>query len=472
MTELKCDSTVFVLRQQGKIELICGTHVDDLLFAGSKHGTEVIQSLQGTFPIKSWEFGNFVYCGRRFQQDPKTFEVSIGMADYASKIASIEIDRSRKDELESPCTEAEHSRFRSCLGALSWLASNGRPDLAFQVSRLQGCASAPLVKHLGEANSVVKAAKRHQEVTLRFPPLNLKEINFLAVSDASFASMTGGKSQTGYFVLAADPRVGQGQRGTIVPLCWRSSRQKRVCRSTFGAETLALSDSVDAADFTRGFYHELITGEEGREALDHGAPLAWATDCKDLFDALTKSGVPDCAEKRLILEVVILRELLSRPNNTVRWISTTQMLADGLTKAMDTSYIRERLASAEWCYTEDSSVAKRTKSSSKNLPVHLSTPSSGMLRCPHCNVVHEEPSAQHRFVRGFDLWRPHKTHWCHGCGKRWSTAKPTLGTVAFRSKSVSERATCRSTVSLSDRLLASAGILAKRRRSRVSAQNS
>jgi hypothetical protein len=70
------------LRHEGQIQLIVGTHVDDLIFAGTKLGIERIQQLQKTFPIKSWEFDNFVFCGRRVVQNPKSSEVTISMSDY------------------------------------------------------------------------------------------------------------------------------------------------------------------------------------------------------------------------------------------------------------------------------------------------------------------------------------------------------------------------------------------------------
>ena len=156
--------------------------------------------------------------------------------------------------------------------------------------------------------------------------------------------MQGGKSQTGYFVLAGDSAVGEGRVGCIAPIMWRSSRQRRVCRSTFGAETLALSDGTDAADYIRGFWHELYHAHDPRDGMLNGAFLHYVTDSKDLFDSLSKTGVPDCAEKRLILELVIMREFLSRARDSVHWTSTKQMISDALTKDMPGDYIRDRLS--------------------------------------------------------------------------------------------------------------------------------
>ena len=63
------------------------------------------------------------------------------------------------------------------------------------------------------------------------------------------------------------------------------------------------------------------------------------TDCKSLYDLVMKNAVPNCQEWRTTIEVMLLKEQ-SRDHMQCRWISTAIMLADCLTKVMDTSLLR------------------------------------------------------------------------------------------------------------------------------------
>ena len=199
-----------------------------------------------------------------------------------------------------------------------------------------------------------------------------------------------------------------------------------------------MSDATDAGDFLRGQWAEPFHGRGPRTALESGAPLHWCTDSKDLHDALSKEGIPSCAEKRLALEVCSLREISGRDANFAHWVSTHQMLSDCLTKGVDARYLRERLGAATWSLVEADTVAKVPHRWKPN-KARLETPeehspetvllASPHLLCPRCGVKHREPDLSARFFRGIDLWKPHRQHVCHKCHHRWRTPQPTLGCV-------------------------------------------
>ena len=63
------------------------------------------------------------------------------------------------------------------------------------------------------------------------------------------------------------------------------------------------------------------------------------TDCKSLYDLVTKTAVPNCQEWRTTIEVMLLKEQ-SANHTQCRWISTAIMLADCLTKSMDSTFLR------------------------------------------------------------------------------------------------------------------------------------
>jgi hypothetical protein len=182
--------------------------------------------------------------------------------------------------------------------------------------------------------------------------------------------MPGGKSQSGSLVLVGDARFHAGDTGNVAPLDWRSGRQKRAVRSTYGAETLALSDTVDRGDYIRGLYFDLLHNKDPRLSETEGMAMIWITDCRDLYDHLSRdSAANSTAEARLALELCILKELLARPKHQLCWIGTDQMLADSLTKSsVEADYLRARLSEGKWCYKDTPELARIRKAKKKADP--------------------------------------------------------------------------------------------------------
>ena len=63
------------------------------------------------------------------------------------------------------------------------------------------------------------------------------------------------------------------------------------------------------------------------------------TDCRSLYDLVSRTAMPHCEEYRTTLEVLLIREQC-QDHCIFRVIPTTIMLADALTKAMDPSLLR------------------------------------------------------------------------------------------------------------------------------------
>jgi hypothetical protein len=130
-------------------------------------------------------------------------------------------------------------------------------------------------------------------------------------------------------------------------------------------------------------------GKDVRLSEQHGLPVRWATDCKDLFDSLTKENQTSPAEKRLALELVILRELLQRPNCKVHWVATDVMMADALTKSMTTDYLRGRMKDNRWSLRDSPALAKERK---KTKFVRKATNKKNASNSNTANVMNEKNS--------------------------------------------------------------------------------
>ena len=81
------------------------------------------------------------------------------------------------------------------------------------------------------------------------------------------------------------------------------------------------------------------------------------TDCKSAYDLLTRTAIPQCSEHRTTIECLLIRERLQN-NATVRWVCSQAMLADCLTKTMDSSILRECLKTGRYTLRDESHALK------------------------------------------------------------------------------------------------------------------
>ena len=151
------------------------------------------------------------------------------------------------------------------------------------------------------------------------------------------------------------------EKAVIVPMAWSSKKIARVVRSTLSAEVVALSGSVDRMSWLRLFWEWFRTPDidltKPDEILQQSPQASLVTDCKSAYDISTRTAVPSCVELRTQLECLLLRERLQE-NCQMRWVSSKSMLADCLTKVMDSSALRRSLATGVYALVDEDECLK------------------------------------------------------------------------------------------------------------------
>lgn len=155
----------------------------------------------------------------------------------------------------------------------------------------------------------------------------------LAVHDASFAQQPGGGSQSGYLVMRSTESVLKATRPEGVHLLdWASNKIYRVVRSTLAAEAASASHAHDRGTYVRVLLADLLSPRETvhwtvqqREVL-----YGLGTDCCSLAEHGNKTGA-SVNEKRVSLDIADVRAAIDS-GDTLRWMPTEEMPADGLTK--------------------------------------------------------------------------------------------------------------------------------------------
>ena len=231
--------------------------------------TQLQRALSAIFPISEWESGTFDYTGATIKQTEEAIELH--QTSYVnSRLETVDIPKGM--DPDDPADQITMQDNMSSVGALSWLASQRRPDLQAGVFLAQRRQTSPSYEDVKSTNRLVKMAQAAKEEPLRFVKLaeNLSSLALMVYHDAAWANapfdpdlddyedVTAAKgqgiySQLGHVLVMTDRAALSGRQCPTAVLGWKSHACPRVCRSTFAAETMAGLEGWEEALTTRSF---------------------------------------------------------------------------------------------------------------------------------------------------------------------------------------------------------------------------
>eukprot|EP00435_Cladocopium_sp_Y103_P053201 s487_g17.t1 len=334
---------------------ILGAHVDDTITGGSGPFYEAaIAKLKQRFPYRKWRQGNGEFCGVTYCQDPQTMEMSYQQRDYAQHMRPISLSKERQRNKEIEASDKEIAALRAINGAANWLSSQSRPDLSVQTSFSQQCFPKPKVKDLLYANQVVHRAKQysHVEITVKYIPIS--ELCVCFHSDAGFGNAKANSTQAGYLAAFSNIKLADNESSVWSPFAWKSYKLARKAASTLAGEAQAYATAAAVSEWMALMLAEAVGGQFDLRSSSHWQdstaptvvisgmklrdqiekiPIIGRTDCKSLYANLTSmSSVSTTDDKRVAIDIAIVRQSMSRCGLITRWCPTELMLADGLTK--------------------------------------------------------------------------------------------------------------------------------------------
>ena len=353
------DNCLFLLRNQqdpSKLDGILGTHVDDGIGGGNAAFEHALHQLQKKMPFGTREYSKFKFTGLDVEQLPD-YSIKVCQSKYIHQIRPIDISKGRRSETESPITAQELHHLRGLCGSLQYAAVHSRPDIAAKVAGLQKGIGKATVETLLEGNRVLREAQTFADTAVIIRPIPIKDLCFASFGDASFASAKQLSAQQGIFIMACTPKLSQNETTDFSPMVWHTKQIGRVVRSTLSAEAYAMSSSLDKLTWIRCMWGYIkdptFAWHRPEVSLKTEHPGLMITDCKSLYDLVTKTATPNCQEWRTTIEVMLLKEQ-SKEHTVCRWISTAIMLADCLTKSMDATFLRTVLQLGKFrIYDED-----------------------------------------------------------------------------------------------------------------------
>ena len=307
----------------GIFTLVCilGVHVDDVIGAAMLGaGHDKMDAIRKLFEFGDWHVEKLDYCGKQVWKLPDG-SIKLNQANFCKNIQVTPVPKYRSMTLDAELTAAEMSDLRSAVGSCQWLVGQTRPDLAAATSLGQG--PKPTVATLTAINGVLREATKTIDFSLHFKPIDFRRACLLEYSDASWANAPGNLSQAGYLVYLADNDVFTMEGGPVSLMEWKSHRIRRVCRSTLAAETMAMDAGSDAAMQLRHMFAEALfpdfTAATGGRLPQEFLPLKCVTDCRSLYDLLTKGSIPSVTqERRLAIDIAALTGVSEEFNAEVR----------------------------------------------------------------------------------------------------------------------------------------------------------
>ena len=162
-------------------------------------------------------------------------------------------------------------------------------------------------------------------------------------------------------VCGTDKNLKDGKWAELSPWRWRSYKQDRQVASTLGAELMTLSRTIAEAKWMRSMWTEAIQPRyrlHEDQLWTSRTPITLSIDSKPVYDHV-KGQVMTLKDKRIAIEMLLVKRDIDKDNVMIRWLPTDHMLVDGLTKlGAKLDFLRKVLSEGKITLTEDDTILK------------------------------------------------------------------------------------------------------------------
>ena len=210
----------------------------------------------------------------------------------------------------------ENVPYINVVGALNYLSTCTRPDIAFAVGALGSFNANPGQRHWQAAKRVLRYLKGSVNLCLRLGPGYSKESILHGYTDADYAGDDDKRRSTSGYALYIGSSL----------VSWKSKRQSIVALSTTEAEYIAAVSAGQEAIHLRQLLHELDYTQT--------APTALAIDNQSTI-RVAKNPEHQSRIKHIDIRMHWLRHAVQRKVLGVHYCPTGDNAADVLTKPLD-----------------------------------------------------------------------------------------------------------------------------------------
>ncbi|KAF7543877.1 hypothetical protein G7Z17_g10388 [Cylindrodendrum hubeiense] len=328
--QLKSDTAIYLDPERG---IITASYVDDLITVTADKGTEerYYEQLGSNLDVERLGFPRFFLGVAITAADDGS--ITLTQTDYVRdiletfqmtdcKAASTPMDPGAYPEARKniePSPRGLKETYATLIGKLNYLVIQTRPDIAFPTGLWARFTAEPSEAHHESARHILRYLKGNPS----------RGICYRKQPQETYGNPYGlhGYSDSDY---AADPDTSRSTAGYIfmmngAPISWASKRQPTVAKSTTEAEYYGMSAAVSEAAWIRSFMAEL--------GIPLTSPLVIFADNQSSIK-LAHNPEYHARTKHIAVHHHYVREAVANGDVEIRYISTDEMAADGLTKPL------------------------------------------------------------------------------------------------------------------------------------------
>lgn len=310
---------VYVKSEETGNIIILAIYVDDILIF-SRNGPEknkLKEELMRKFEMKDLGKATHIL-GMRLRQEQN--KIILDQKNYIHRVleqfkmtecnpVSTPLENGIKLEKGDKCDP--HSRYRSLIGCIMYIAVCTRPDIAHAASLLSQFNNSHSDTHWKAAKRVLRYLKGTMDYNIVFEKSTVGVAGYI---DADWASnQVDRRSYTGYVFKIGNSAVS-----------WESRKQRTVALSSTEAEYMALSEGAKEALFIRNFIYE---------CLGKWLTITLYNDSQSA-QKLCKSQINHSRSKHIDIRHHFVREVTNSEIVKLEYMPTECMPADVLTKPL------------------------------------------------------------------------------------------------------------------------------------------
>lgn len=216
--------------------------------------------------------------------------------------------------------------YQRAVGSLMYAMVQTRPDIAYAVSTLAQYSSNPNQTHWTAVKRIFRYLKGTLNLGIEYSRDARRGNELVGYSDADYAGDRDSRRSTSGFVFM----LAGG------PITWASRKQTSVALSTCEAEYMAMSKASTEAMWLRKLLHEVDFSTPSTPPQTNLGikikPMLYADNQGAI--ALTENPVFHNKTKHIENRYHYIRERVAEGSIAVKYISTDNMIADGLTKPL------------------------------------------------------------------------------------------------------------------------------------------
>jgi hypothetical protein len=330
------DGSIFVNKEK---RTIIALFVDDILITGLDE-TEIERAkdhFKAEYKMK--DMGNISkYLGLDVTQSQNKTRIQVSQATYILEILDAYGFKDCKPVgtpmepgivLQKSDTEVDmklQQEYQRAIGSLMYTMVQTRPDIAYAVSTLAQYSSNPNHTHWTAVKRIFRYLKGTLSLGIEYSRDARRGNELVGYSDADYAGDRDNRRSTSGFVFM----LAGG------PITWASRKQLSVALSTCEAEYMAMSKASTEAMWLRKLLHEVDFSTPSTPPQTNLGikikPMLYADNQGAI--ALTENPVFHNKTKHVENRYHYIRERVAEGSIAVKYISTDNMIADGLTKPL------------------------------------------------------------------------------------------------------------------------------------------